>query len=218
MTQQNCFAFPKESRFYKEDFVVTSSNEKAYRMLEAWPNGRELGFAKLMLLCGPEGSGKSHLTHIWEEKHQAQRWEANFLTLPGDCIRYGIIENIDLIEDEESLLHVINACLDSPSYMLLTSAFPPMQMRVILPDLYSRLQAIPVAQIEAPDDDLMQVLLEKQCSDRQLRIGGDVLRYVIARMDRSYYAIRAMAEKLEALSLSMQRPITIPLLKKECSL
>lgn len=215
---QTSFSFPKSQQFHAEDFVLTTANQYAYKQLMSWPKGDEVGFEKCFLLSGPEGSGKTHLCHVWQGRHIAHFMEPNFLSVRADNNECYIIEDIDMVDDEEALLHAINACLESQICLLLTSAFPPIQMRVKLPDLYSRLQAMPLAMIESPDDELLHVLLQKHCSDRQLRISDDVLRYIASRMERSYYAVNSIAEKLEALSLLSQRPITIPLIKKECFL
>jgi chromosomal replication initiation ATPase DnaA len=82
-----------------------------------------------------------------------------------------------------------------------------------LPDLRSRLSALPVAAIGAPDDALLQALLLKLFADRQLRIGPEILTYLLPRMERSFLGVRALVERIDAAALALKRPVTIPLLR-----
>src|SRR5690606_7954128 len=53
--------------FAADDLVATASNRAAIRMVEAWPAWP----APVVVLSGPEGSGKSHLATFWKQRSEA---------------------------------------------------------------------------------------------------------------------------------------------------
>ena len=63
MSEQLIFDLPQKTAFGREDFFVSPSNDLAVRTIENW---QDWPLGKLVL-CGPKGSGKSHLAHIWAE-------------------------------------------------------------------------------------------------------------------------------------------------------
>jgi chromosomal replication initiation ATPase DnaA len=97
--------------------------------------------------------------------------------------------------------------------MLLTARGPVSVWPLALPDLASRLRAAPAVAIGAPDDALLGALLVKLFGDRQLVVSGELIRYMLAHMERSFAAARALVAALDARSLAQQRAITIPLVR-----
>ncbi len=80
-----------------------------------------------------------------------------------------------------------------------------------LPDLASRLTAAPAVEIGPPDDVLIGAVMVKLFHDRQLRVGEDVIRFLLARMERSFDAVRAIVAALDRSALAARRNITVPL-------
>ncbi len=80
-----------------------------------------------------------------------------------------------------------------------------------LPDLSSRLDAAPVATLEPPDDALLAAVLVKLFADRGIGVGPEVIRYLVARMDRSFEAAERLAIRLDRAGLARGRAVTIPL-------
>jgi chromosomal replication initiation ATPase DnaA len=85
---------------------------------------------------------------------------------------------------------------------------------VTLPDLASRLAAMPAVAIAPPDDALLAAVLVKLFADRQLAIGADVVDYLVGRMERSFAAASAMVERLDRAALAERRAVTVPLVRK----
>jgi chromosomal replication initiation ATPase DnaA len=81
-------------------------------------------------------------------------------------------------------------------------------METELRDLRSRLRAVPVVQLRAPDDHLFKALIVKFCADRQMVIDESVLNYVASRIERSFIAARRAVELLDGEALRLGRPVT----------
>src|SRR3954468_10763701 len=57
-------ALPHTPNYAREDFMRGPSNQAALRLIESWPDWPQ----PIVLLSGPPGAGKTHLTHIWSER------------------------------------------------------------------------------------------------------------------------------------------------------
>ena len=76
--------------------------------------------------------------------------------------------------------------------MLLTSRAPPGELELRLPDLRSRLRALPLVAIAPPDEALLKAVLVKQFADRQLAVEPHVIDYLALHMERSMEAAAAV--------------------------
>ena len=65
MTDQLILKFPANQVYSKEDFYVSSSNQKAYEFINAWPKW----IKRIVNIFGPTGSGKTHLASILKKKN-----------------------------------------------------------------------------------------------------------------------------------------------------
>ena len=61
---QLIFKFPFKTKYYEQDFYVSSNNFSAYKLIEGWPNWPN----KWLNIFGVSGSGKTHLSKILEKK------------------------------------------------------------------------------------------------------------------------------------------------------
>jgi chromosomal replication initiation ATPase DnaA len=100
---------------------------------------------------------------------------------------------------------------EAKGHLLITSRTAPARWTVGLADLRSRLAAAPAVAIGRPDDGLIGIVLVKLFADRQIQVDGDVLAFVLARMERTFAAARALVDALDRSALAAQRRITIPL-------
>ena len=87
--------------------------------------------------------------------------------------------------------------------------------RFKLKDLLSRLKSFYFIKISDPDDELINHLLLKHLHDRQIIIHNvEIFSYITKRINRTYLDIYNFVEKIDKLSLSQKRQITIPLIKE----
>lgn len=208
---------PHRPALGRDDFLVTPCNVAAVEWIDHWPDWP----GPVLALCGPGGSGKSHLAAVWQSRSEALSIDPHAIPkviesgeLPA---RHLVMEDMKCPVDEEALLHLYNMVSERGGTLLLTSAIPPARWPVELPDLASRLRTIPVAEIGAPDDALLEALLVKMFADRQLRVGPDVIAFLLPRMERSFAHVRTLVERLDGAALSQQRTITIPLARNVLS-
>ncbi len=197
----------------EQDFFVSASNRQAVERIAAWPDWP----GRVLALVGPGSSGKSHLAAIWAERAGARVCSGQ--SLDSDTMRPSeancvLVDDADRVESEEALLHLFNWLRERHGSLLLAATDRPVSWGVKLPDLSSRQATVTVAGIEPPDDDLLAGLIGKQLADRQLTVSDAVIRFLIRRMERSFKAAQGIVERLDALSLSERRPITIPLARK----
>ena len=207
MTRQLAFDLPSPEAMTREDFFVAPSNALALATVEgwqAWP-GRKL------LLVGPEGAGKTHLAQIWAGMAGAAVLPATALagadlaSLSGRAV---VVEDADRIGAAETQLFHLHNLATTTGALLLTARTPPRDWGLTLPDLISRMQATPIATLEAPDDALLSAVLVKLFSDRQVAVPANLIPYLVSRMPRSVGAARALVGALDARALAAGRPIT----------
>ena len=80
-----------------------------------------------------------------------------------------VLEDIDRAGYEESwLFHLLNLVRERDLSLLLTARKAPIHLDFSLPDLTSRLNAVPAIRIGAPDDALLKTVMLKHFADRQL--------------------------------------------------
>lgn len=207
MTRQLAFELPLTEAMTRESFFAAASNAVALQTIEGWQNwpGRKL------LLLGPEGSGKSHLAQVWAGMTDAAVLSA--ATLAGTDVadltgRAVVVEDADRIGPAEAQLFHLHNLVTGSGALLLTARTPPRDWGLGLPDLISRMQATPIAQLEAPDDALLSAVLVKLFADRQVAVPPNLIVYLVTRMPRSIGAARSLVATLDARALALGRPIT----------
>lgn len=214
--RQLVLELPARPALGRSDFFVSPANRLALAQIDSWPGwpgGR-------LAVAGPAGSGKTHLAHVWAARSDARVLPAAELPdldpagLPAEAAV--VVEDVDRLTKlrgpmraraEEALFHLCNRLAAGGSLMVSGRAAPA-RWRVVLPDLASRLRAAPVARLEPPDDSLLAAVLVKLFADRQTDVGPDLIRFLVARMDRSFAAAEATVADLDRAGLARHRPIT----------
>ena len=202
----------------RDALIVSASNRVAVEWLEQWPGWPVNATA----VAGGRGSGKTHLAEIWRHRAGAMTLPvmaviefdlAGYIDRPGHIL----IDNADRLCNDASyrtqFFHLFNAVREAGKSLLITGRDCPARWPVTLPDLKSRLSALPCVTIDPPDDAMLLALFGKLFADRQVRVGEDVLNYILPRIERSCASVQALVERLDKLALSRQSAITIPLVK-----
>jgi chromosomal replication initiation ATPase DnaA len=201
-----------------EDFLVAPCNGDAVRWIDLWPDWP----GPTLAVVGPKGSGKTHLASVWAAASGARFIDPGALagpewhTEPSDGAL--IVDDAHLLmgdgASEQAMFHLLNRVHGAKGRLMLTGDVPPARWPVALPDLRSRLGAVPVAEIGLPDDGLMAALLVKLFADRQIDVGVDVIGYLAARMERSFAAASGIVAAIDRRALAAGRAVTIPLVRE----
>lgn len=173
-----------------------------------WPGAK-------MVICGPRGSGKTHLAHVWAKLSGARILNADTLAgadIPDLAAAPLCVEDVERIAGdrpaEEALFHLHNLALAQGHQLLMTAEREPSLWPLVLPDLKSRIMGAQVARLGAPDDALLTALLAKQFADRQITPGPEVLSYLTRHMPRSHAAARDVVAALDESSLADKKRVT----------
>ena len=196
----------------EEDFLVSSSNAAAVELIDRWPAWPH----PVCVVLGPQGSGKSHLANVWRLRSSAGLLAASALDEPAvAALPEGgalALEDLDREPvDERALFHLINRARESRLSVLLTSRAAPGDLEFAVPDLRSRLRALPVVEVRAPDEALLKAVLVKLFADRQLNVDPVVIEFVSVRMERSMAAAARVVAAVDRLALATHRKVTRPL-------
>lgn len=206
--RQLALALPHAENFSREDFLTGASNAAALKLVERWPDWPDRALA----LVGPEGSGKSHLAAIWADIAGARRISARALgetNLPAALATGAlVIEDAAGQLDERALFHLLNLMRQQDAFVLMTARTPPASWPIQLPDLASRLRAIPTVELSSPDDPLLRAVMVKLFADRQLAVDEALIAYLATRIERSFASARAAVDALDREALRQKRPVT----------
>lgn len=217
MSRQLPLALDHVPSHAREDFVVGHANADALAWIDAWPRWP----MPALVLCGPSGSGKSHLASIWR-----RRADGHAVALAGalEAIAAApaaafVIEAVDaeLAADaggERALLHAYNLVAQGGGSLLLTARGGPRGWPMALPDLRSRMLALPVVELGPPDDATLALVLGKLFADRQLAPDPDVIAFLVARTERSFARLAQLVAALDAASLAERRELTVPFVRR----
>ncbi len=206
---QLVFDLPHRHALEAEDFLVSSANAMAVELVDTWPDWPHWA----AVVTGSSGCGKSHLANVWRLRSNASEVAASKLndeTIARlKAARALVVEDLDQgIGDERVLFHLLNVARQEKMTILLTSKAAPGVLEIGLPDLRSRLRALPVVAIEAPDEQLLRVVLVKLFSDRQLVVDPQVVSFIALRMERSMKAAGDIVENIDKRALAMRRKVT----------
>ena len=169
------------------NFSLSAGNEKAVAMLKArerWPSAA-------LLILGPTGSGKTHL---------GQAWIADY---------GGVFIDDANMRDETELFDLINRALAGQiSGLLLASSYSPKEWGVEMPDLNSRLLAMPTLNLPEHDENTLEPILRALFEQVGREVRQDVVTYVLSQTERSVEALRELVHDLDVEAGSKKADLT----------
>lgn len=167
-----------------QTFYETPSNQDALALVKAYPNWP----SPILLLLGPKGSGKTHLGEAWAQAHGGQ-----------------FLDDAETL-DEAQLFDAINRALSGTGKGLMLAA--RMLWGAKMPDLNSRLGAIPKAQLLEPDDDSLEPILRSLFAQTGRDVSRDVVGYILKHTDRSVSALKTLVSELDLAAGSAKSDLT----------
>ena len=142
LMSQLTFKFPFKTRYYEQDFYVSSNNFSAYKLVESWPSWP----GKWLNIFGAAGSGKTHLSKILEKKIK------NIKLLNAKSINDKDLANLEKIDcmiidnyqnniDEKLFYSILNQSKQLDKFIVINSTIPLKEFNLSLKDLQSRLNS-----------------------------------------------------------------------------
>ena len=212
--RQQLFNFEFNKSFDKNDFFVSDSNFYAYNLLDSWPKWEK----RMINIYGERYSGKTHLIEIFLKKNKGLVIDLKKLNDYNlDELRFNeniIIDNITDEFDENIFYSFIDTIEKYNKFLILTSNKSLNELNLKLDDLKSRLKNCLFAEIQKPDDILIQALITKSLADCQITLDSKLIDFISKRITRSYTKIREFVCTIDEISLKKKKPINMKIIKE----
>jgi chromosomal replication initiation ATPase DnaA len=187
-----------------DDFVRGPSNADAAAIVDAWPAWP----GGCLALVGPTGCGKSHLAQAWAQAANALIVDPADPDIAAAAGRPVLLEDADRGASTEGLFHLINLAAREGGGLLLTARTRPAGWRADLPDLRSRLNALTVVEIAAPDDTVLEGVLRRFFRLHHITPPEAVYPYLLTRMNRSIPDAAEVVRRLNEAGEAGFAPVT----------
>ncbi len=198
-----------------DDFLV-GANAGAVGHLRALAPG-----APPVYLWGPRGSGKTHLLHAvvqragaqgartaWFDADEPAPWAGD----DGDWLVFDDCERLDAARQQAAFALFVDATARG-AVVLAAGSVPPIDLAV-REDLRTRLGWGHVFALVALAEAEVRSALRREADRRGTFLSDDVMNYLLTRFARDLGHLMASLDRLDEFSLSTQRAITVPLLKR----
>ena len=177
-----------------DNFVPGQNAELLARLRELKAGGLA---ENIVYIWGEAGSGRSHLLQA--------------------CARPGlaVADDVDNLDDtgQIDLFNRINAARAAGTAVLAAGSAPPAQLR-LREDLRSRLAWGLVYHVKPLSDDERALYLASEAERRGMRLGDDVVAYLLARVRRDLASLGSILDALDRASLEQKRHLTLPLARE----
>ena len=211
--RQQLLNFEFNKSFNQNDFFVSESNFYAYNLLISWPNWEK----KIINIYGEKYSGKTHLIDIFLKKNKGLILDLKKLKdYDLDKLRFNeniIIDNISDEINENLFYSFIDTIEKYNKFLILTSNKPVNDLNLKLNDLKSRLKNCLFAEIQKPDDILIQALITKNLADYQITLDSKLIDFISKRITRSYGKIREFICTINEISLKKKKSINMKIIR-----
>jgi DnaA family protein len=117
-------------------------------------------------------------------------------------------------EWEEAVFHLYNRIMTAQNHLLIAGHSVPAELNIQLPDLSSRLASGVVTQIQTLTDEEKIMALQMRAKLRGFDLPHEVAEFLLHRFPRNFSILFDALEKMDKASLSAQRKLTVPFIKK----
>lgn len=214
------FQAPENAGF---DNYIAGENQQLIFSLQ---NNEEL----LIFLWGDSGSGKTHLLQAISSQYQQNGLNALYIPLQmSDEFPPELLEGLEMMdlvclddihsvighqEWEHALFHFFNKMRENKGRLILAANNSAVNLDIQLADLKSRLSwGLTYQAKNLSDKDIIKVL-KLRADQRGFAMTDEAANYLFKRASRDMSALITLLDKLDYESLSEQRKLTIPFIKR----
>ena len=205
------------------------------RNVEALEHARRIAAGEvggLTWLCGPPGSGKTHLLQALCAA-ASERMRAGYVPLGAvaalgvgvleglpqlDCLCMDDIDRVvGQIEWERGIFALLRELEDSGGRLVTAASAPPALLSWALPDLGSRCAAgavLPLRMLEEPEQ---RAALQLRAKLRGVELPEETLNWLLRRFPRDMGSLYELLDTLDEAALVAQRRLTIPFIREVLS-
>jgi DnaA family protein len=197
------------------------TNTEALAVLRAWL-GETLD-ERCVYLCGPSGSGKSHLLRALAQALQeagrsvAQVGDGDLETLEGGAMLPSVVVIDDVqhlsAAEQAALFRLFHRLRDDDVRLLVAGDVPPAGLAV-RDDVRTRLGAGLVLQLRLLSDEEKVEALRNHAAGRGFALAPEMSDYLLRHGRRDLPSLLAVLDALDQHSLQSKRQITLPLLRE----
>ena len=199
----------------RENFLVSECNQSAVKLIDNidfWKNSKRINSIPAILIHGPPGCGKTHISSIFEQQNSC----ITLSSIITKDIRLAEKGNNFIIDNffpgtsfsPEIVMHFLNEVTYNSGSVLFLSRFSAFDMQWELDDLNSRLRSIMSCEIKLPDEILLYSFLAKYADDKKLILTDKQCIYIIERVERSFETIIKIIDNLDRVSLEIKKKLT----------
>jgi DnaA family protein len=205
---------------------LPAGNAQAVQHLQQLARGTPGG---LTWLCGPTGSGKTHLLQA-ACAAAAERMRSGYVPL-GEVAALGVgvleglpqlqslsLDDIDRVagqrEWERGLFGLLRELEDGGGRLILAARSPPALLSWALPDLGSRCAAGTVFQLRALADEEQHAALQLRARLRGLELPEETWQWLQRRFPRDMRTLYELLDTLDEAALAAQRRLTVPFIRE----
>ena len=208
------------------DLFWAGDNGVAIEAVEALAAGE--GQDAQIFLSGSAGCGKTHLLMAACQRASATGFRIAYLSAADIQVAASLegLEQVDLVcldnidqlprqpESEEALFHFINRAREHHARLLIASRVSPVQLRIQLPDLATRLAWGASFKLAPVPEEALGELLVWRAGHLGLTLGSDEVNYLLNRFPRDPVSLLNALGTLDQASMQLQRRITTALIRE----
>jgi len=197
-----------------ENYVV-GPNAHAVNTIEQIASGNPP--AKIVVLCGPPGSGKSHLLNALLTRSDALLASTSALMdAQDDAYRIWIAQDPEQASEEEQqlLFNQINLLRSRTDSCLIVGLRDAPATLALREDLRTRLASGLLVSLSLLSDEDKALALQQHANARGLDADQKVLDWLLTFQDRDIRHLMAYLDAVDRYALQNRRPLSVALLRE----
>ncbi len=168
-------------------------------------------------IWGASGSGRSHLLQATVAEARRFGRAAGYASggeLPDDLTGLLAVDDVDVLDAEGQvrLFSLINQAREGAGTVLAAGPVAPAQL-TLRADLATRLSWGLVFGLRPLNEADRATAIRERAASLGLSLADDVVRYLLSHGRRDLPSLLANVDALDAYSLSLKRPVTVPLVR-----